>query len=613
MSLVLATAAGCSGSETPTPTDAVVDAGTLDTGGDAAVDGEADAAEKGHGGTDSVGRGDGSSGDVGDPAAVDPADAIYDPTTLLQIRIELPSAEWDALRTQERDLGVLLTPVCGTEPFASSFTWFAAKVEVGGEVFEQVGVRKKGFIGSMSAVKPSLKLKFDKFVAGQDFHGVERFTLNNNRQDPSHVRQCLTYGLFRAAGIPAPRCNLAQVFVNGVSVGIYTHVEAVKRRFLERNFPSPDGYLYEGTLSDFRDGWLATFELETSPAAPDLGLLQKVAAALALPDAELLPALGALVDLDGFYSFWAMEVLVNHFDGYAGNANNYFVYADPDAAKLVFMPWGVDASLLDGTFLGPTAPKGLLARSALARRLYLHPEGRVAYWKRLAELLDAVWDAGGLLDQIDGFEALIGELAATDPLTKGAPFSFAQHLTYLRNWITARPAQLAGTLETQPNWEFPLPGPFCYAVAHELQGSFSTTWGTAAFADAHNAGTATLSGHFGELTLDGVAGGAKVGVDSQNPNRVALSVAFVPPGDPTGYVEATALIDKAEFVVGSAISLRGIFKGGGGSITSQPQGAQAPAQVGLLWGGTLTLEKVGFESGAVVQGALVSQWVEPSP
>ena len=113
--------------------------------------------------------------------------------------------------------------------------------------------------------------------------------------------------------------------------------------------------------------------------------------------------------------------------------------------------------------------------------------------------------------------------------------------------------------------------------------------------------------------VDGVAGGAKVGVDSQNPNRVALSVAFVPPGDPTGYVEATALIDKAEFVVGSAISLRGIFKGGGGSITSQPQGAQAPAQVGLLWGGTLTLEKVGFESGAVVQGALVSQWVEPSP
>src|SRR6185503_4035831 len=77
------------------------------------------------------------------------------------------------------------------------------------------------------------------------------FTLNNNRQDPSRIRQCLAARVFELAGVPTPRCQLARVTVNGKDLGIYSWVEGIKAPFLERAFGSSDGVLLEGTFADF--------------------------------------------------------------------------------------------------------------------------------------------------------------------------------------------------------------------------------------------------------------------------------------------------------------------------------------------------------------------------
>ena len=53
-------------------------------------------------------------------------------------------------------------------------------------------------------------------------------------------------------------------------------------------------------------------------------------AALQDPSDAGLEALSKAVDLDRFLSFWATEVLVGHWDGYAGDRNNYQFYREPD-------------------------------------------------------------------------------------------------------------------------------------------------------------------------------------------------------------------------------------------------------------------------------------------
>ena len=169
-------------------------------------------------------------------------------------------ADWDALRVQTRSITEMIEGDCLAQPFPSPFTKFAATVTIDGTRLDQVGIKKKGLLGSLNTEKPSLKLDFDEYVAGQRYLGLEKLTLNNANQDPAYVRQCLAYAMFRKAGLVASRCNFARVRVNGADLGVYVNVESVDHEFTRRNFANGDGNLYEGTLSDFRPGWTGTFD-----------------------------------------------------------------------------------------------------------------------------------------------------------------------------------------------------------------------------------------------------------------------------------------------------------------------------------------------------------------
>ena len=184
----------------------------------------------------------------------------------------------------------------------------------------------------------------NEFVTGQHFSGLTRFTFNNAKQDPSYVNQCIGYDLFRRAGIPAPRCNFANIHVNGEDLGLFVHVESIKKPYLRNHFASDEGNLYEGTLSDFREGWTKTFEKKTNSTEPARPEIDQISEALELEGDAMRDALDAIVDMDAFMTFWAMEALVAHHDGYSGNSNNFYVYGTPDQSNrnITFMPWGVD-------------------------------------------------------------------------------------------------------------------------------------------------------------------------------------------------------------------------------------------------------------------------------
>ena len=170
---------------------------------------------------------------------------------------------------------------------------------------------------------------------------MKRLTLNNAQQDPSMINTCMAYHIFASAGLPAPRCNFATVAVNGENLGLYVHVESMKTAFLERNFSDPSGNFYEGTVSDFRPEWRGTLQKKTNEAAADWADIDAVVAALQDASPAGLEALAAAIDLDRFFTFWAVEVLIGHWDGYAGNRNNFYIYRE-SGAPFVFIPWGTD-------------------------------------------------------------------------------------------------------------------------------------------------------------------------------------------------------------------------------------------------------------------------------
>ena len=411
-----------------------------------------------------------------------PSDAYFALDRVMAISIEIDGADWDTLRHQTRTLEDVFAEIEEfglSRPFANIYTWFSATVTVDGETHTEVGVRKKGFVGSQSDTKPSLKLRFDKYVDGQSLGGVmERMTLNNSLQDPSFVNTCLSYRVFAAAGSPASRCNFATVAVNGRDLGLYVHVEEIKAPFLLRHFASADGNVYEGNVSDFTPVYRGTFEKKTNEDADDWSDIDAVVAALADPSDAGLEALGEIVDLDRFLTFWATEVLIGHWDGYAGDRNNYWFYREP-GGRFVFIPWGVDDTFHLRDDPNPfddisDPPPSVLALTAIPNRLYNHPDWRPKYAARLKQILEAVWDTDELLAAVDGMAAVVQKHALP-----GEREAAAADTERVRKFILKREGEILADLTPEPP-EWPEPDIYIpdSAGSGALEVTFSTTWGS---------------------------------------------------------------------------------------------------------------------------------------
>jgi ankyrin repeat protein/spore coat protein CotH len=199
---------------------------------------------------------------------------------LVEVDITLADKDWDTLRYQSRNFFEALQPKRQFEEVDSPYTYVEATVKIDGVIFPHVGLRKKGFIGSQSTSRPSLKIKLNRTDKKAGIEGLTTLTFNNNKQDNSQMSQFMGYNLFNAAGSPASRCALAKVTVNGKNLGVYSHVESVKKQLVKRSFGNSKGTLYEGTVVDFHENWEGSFEKKFGKDKPGREHIIKVINAL---------------------------------------------------------------------------------------------------------------------------------------------------------------------------------------------------------------------------------------------------------------------------------------------------------------------------------------------
>ncbi|MCP4500751.1 MAG: hypothetical protein GY822_12390 [Deltaproteobacteria bacterium] len=316
----------------------------------------------------------------------------YDPSYLMEVEVELSDDNFDAMRFQARRIDEVFGPTCHDGPASKPYTYFPGAVIVDGEELVGVGVRAKGYVGSVNAARPSMKIKtheYDDALAFDD--DTKRLTLNNANQDASRIRSCLAYLAFSKAGVPSPSCNFAHVIQQGEDMGIFVNVEPIRGDFLLRNFNDDTGGLLEGAITDFHVDYLQSFQIKQTPDEAELrDAMLELERVLRLSDDELLEALEEVVDLDLFYRFWITENLVDHWDGYAGNRNNFWVYRRPVDGKFVFIPWGPDAAFGVKTRLGAGTDRIAVAKSNLTWRLFRHEEGRKRYYDLLGDVAAAL-------------------------------------------------------------------------------------------------------------------------------------------------------------------------------------------------------------------------------
>jgi hypothetical protein len=390
-------------------------------------------------------------------------DALFADDRVIRVELELPADDWDALRLEARSMFDVLGRDCMSAPGESPFTWFSGDARVDGEDLGRVSVRKKGLIGSMydSAARPSLRVDIDRASPGRRAWGLARLALNAAPQDPTGLRTCLADAAYAAVGVPAPRCALAELVVNGDSLGLYALVEPIDEVFTEALTGHAEVPLYEGTLSDLREGWTATFDPDS--AAADPALLAPLVDAVASGD---LDQIDEVIDVDAYLKVWAAEVLVGQWDGYAWNTNNFALYIDPTDGRARFVPWGPDAAWTTPYPGGGLDWIGLNA--ALPRAIAAAPGGLDRYRAALAQ---ALADAGGGA-ALSARAAALAELAAPVQRVPAGP------LADLRAIIEDTDARLAvAATAPAPDLSAPLPDPLCMREVGRLTGTFDAEVG----------------------------------------------------------------------------------------------------------------------------------------
>ncbi len=223
-----------------------------------------------------------------------------------------------------------------------------------------VGVHLKGAWGSWRDIsgKAAFKIKMDAFVKGQTLLGVSRITLNNMVQDPTYLRETISYRLYRNLGIPSPRTGYANVSLNGIDYGLHLNVETMNKQMLKR-WGVSSAHLYKGAVPYFPDltsGSEPMFAIESGDKTNTSDLTEFMELNN-LSGKAWWDAVSARMDMDLLTLGWASEIYSGHWDGYVRNLNNYFVNFDNDG-KVQLLPWGVDQTW--GGALGYTESRGIM-------------------------------------------------------------------------------------------------------------------------------------------------------------------------------------------------------------------------------------------------------------
>ncbi|MBK9148058.1 MAG: CotH kinase family protein [Flavobacteriales bacterium] len=267
-----------------------------------------------------------------------PQSPLFDLGAVHEIRIGFEEADW---RTRLEDLY--------TEGQNGRLV---GDVSIDGTVLAGCGIRFKGYSSySAGRIKNPFNIDLNHTVSGQDYQGQKKIKLSNVFQDPSFLREVLTYAIAREY-MPASRASYANVFVNDTLQGLYVITEDVGNDFLRAHFGENDGSFFKGNpptvdltgdncnLSDAPGAdsaaYSGIYELQS-----DAGwghLLELIEALNTQPQ-----RIDSVLNVDRALWMHALNYALINFDSYVGYAQNYYLYRDREGLWNT-IPWDMNMS-----------------------------------------------------------------------------------------------------------------------------------------------------------------------------------------------------------------------------------------------------------------------------
>jgi spore coat protein CotH len=365
-------------------------------------------------------------------AGAQTSDDVFDSTTLHEVRLYIHSADLRQLR--ERYLDDTYYP--------ADFEWRGIRVR-------NVGVRVRG-LATRSAVKPGLRIDFNRYVARQTFLGMDAVVLDNALKDPSFIRERTSMAFIKRMGQPAPRESFSRVYINGAYEGLYALVEVVDPRFLAREIGEGLGYLFEHRylngfhaedLGDDLDPYKVRFDAQTHELESDTALYSPIRALFREVnrdvDAVWRERVSWFVDLPQLVTHVAIETFLAEIDGFLGGAGmaNFYLYRPVATNVHRLIAWDRDS-----TFYGIDSPIFLrVEENALFSRALQFGDLRALYLDVLAQCARAASEDRWLETEILRAHDLIRDAVRDDPRKMSSYEEYEAAVAYLVSFAQHRP------------------------------------------------------------------------------------------------------------------------------------------------------------------------------
>lgn len=365
------------------------------------------------------------------------AQSLYDSTAIQRIDISFNQTNWDYM---------LDTAKAGNESYI-----MAESVSINGVSFDSVGVKYKGnSTYNANQVKNPWHIELDTYKE-QDYQGYKDIKLSNVKNDPSFVREVLSYEIARKY-MKAPLSNYAVVYVNGTQMGLYTNSEAVSKRYVNTHLgsksntfvkcnppagagPGTNNYpnlVYQGTDSSL---YYSAYEMKS-----DYGWAELIAFTDTL--ANNVAQIENILNVDQALWMHAFNNALVNLDSYSGGfSQNYYLYRQNNGQ---FYPivWDMNESIGRFSMTGSTNLTSTTSKSQMTA--FLHENDGA--WPLISKLLDVPMykrmylahlktivtenlDNGQYFTSAQYYQNLIDSAVAADPNNLSNYSDFTSNLT----------------------------------------------------------------------------------------------------------------------------------------------------------------------------------------
>ena len=229
-----------------------------------------------------------------------------------------------------------------TNHFITTKEYQQVKMILDDSLVDSIGFKRKGNIsGYLDPNKLAIKIKTNKYVDGKEYDDLKEFTLHMNFQDPTMMREKLTYDICKEMDLFSLRTAFAKVFINDKYWGIYTIVEGkdemYKQVFDNRDMDAIESldfgkmcYISENSneYDSDNNGGIPTYKHENGdPLTAWPRFAKMIDKANNTSINQYLDTVSKYLNLKDFFKYQAINVYLMNMDSYISfRGNQIYVY-----------------------------------------------------------------------------------------------------------------------------------------------------------------------------------------------------------------------------------------------------------------------------------------------